>query len=85
MPPLHFVVDVINRYEELIQNKAVRSINANNIGNRLCLQRLVSVVIFIAERELAFRDGEIVGSPRSFSKKFSKRFSSKYLKKMRCF
>jgi len=38
---------------------------------------LVSVVKFIAERGLAFRDDENVGSPRKFSKKFSELFSSK--------
>jgi len=50
----------------------------NNIENRLCLQRLVSVAKFIAERGLAFRDDENVGLSRKFSKKFSKHFSSKY-------
>jgi len=45
------VVYVIHHYEELIQNWPVRSINANNFGNRLCLQRLVSGVKFIAERQ----------------------------------
>jgi len=44
MPHLHLVADVINHYAELIQNSPVRSINLNNIWNRLCLQRLVSVV-----------------------------------------
>jgi len=53
----------------------------NNIGNRLCLQRLVSVVKFSAERGLAFRGDENDGSPESFSKNCSKLFSSKYLKK----
>jgi len=43
------------------------------------LQRLVSVVKFIAERGLAFRDDENVGSSRnSFQAKFQK-------KDMRCF
>jgi len=78
MPRLYLVADVINHYEELIQNWPVRSINASNIGNRLCLQRLVSVVKCIAERGLAFRDDEKVVSPRIFSKKFSQLFSSKY-------
>ena len=50
----------------MISSQPVRSINANNIGNRLCLQRLVSVVKFIAERGLAFRDGENAVSPRKF-------------------
>jgi len=74
MPRLHLVADVINHYEELIQNWPVRSINANNIGNRLCLQRLVSVVKFISERELEFRDDENVGSPRTFFQKIVKTF-----------
>jgi len=52
MPRLHLVVDVINHCEELMQNWPVRSINANNIGNHLCLQRLFSAVKFIAERGL---------------------------------
>ena len=38
----------------------------SNIGNHLCLQRLVSVVKFIAEGGLAFDDDENVGSPRKF-------------------
>jgi len=38
----------------------------NNIGNRLCLQSLVAVVKFIAERGLAFGDDENVGSHRKF-------------------
>jgi len=73
---LHLIADLINNYEELIQNWPVRSVNVNNIGNRLCLQRLVSVVKFIAER-LAFRDNENVESPRKFFQKFSKLLSSK--------
>jgi len=44
----------------------VRSTNANNVENRFCLQRLVSVVKFIAERGLALRDDENVGSSRKF-------------------
>jgi len=60
MPRIHLVADVINHYEELTQNQPVRSINANKIGNCLCLQRLVSVVKFIAERGLAFGDDENV-------------------------
>jgi len=74
MPRLHLIADVINHCEELIQNWPVRSTNANNIGNRLCLQRLVSVIKFIAERGLAFRDDENVGSPRSFFQKIFKAF-----------
>ena len=66
MPRLRLVADVITHYEESIQSYPVRPINANNIGNRLCLQRLVSVVKFIAERGLAFRDDENVVSPRNF-------------------
>jgi len=38
----------------------------------LLLQRLVFVIKFIAERGLAFRDDENVGSPRIFSSKYSK-------------
>jgi len=57
MPRLRLVRDVINHHEELMQSYPVRSINANNIGNRFC-QRLVSVVKFIAERGLTFRDDE---------------------------
>jgi len=65
-----------------MQSKPVRSINASNIGNRFCLQRLVSVVKFISERGLVFRDDEDVGSSRDFSKRFSKLFSRK--DKKRC-
>jgi len=36
------------------------------MGNRFCLQRLVSVVKFISEGGLAFRDDENVGSSREF-------------------
>jgi len=54
----------------------------NNIGNRLCLQRLVSVVKFIAERGLAFRDDENVGSSRKlFQKNFQTFFQAKFQKK----
>jgi len=77
MPRLHLVADVINHYEELIQNWLVRSINTNNIGNRLCLQRLVSVLKFISERGLAFSDDENVGSPRMFFQKNFKAFFQK--------
>jgi len=66
MPRLHSVADLINRYEELIQSLQGTSINANNIGSRYCLQRLVLVVKFIAERGLAFRDDESIGWPRNF-------------------
>jgi len=63
------VADVINHYEELMQSYPVRSINANNIVNHLCLQCLVSVVKFIAERELAFRGDENVRSHKNFFRK----------------
>jgi len=36
MPRLRLVADVINHYDEVIQSQLVRSINANNIGNRFC-------------------------------------------------
>jgi len=81
MSLLHLVADVINHHEEMIQKQPVRSINANNIGNRLCLHHFVSVVKFIAERGLTIRDDENVGLSRKFFQKFSKLFSSKYLKK----
>jgi len=81
MPRLHLVADVINHYEELIQNQPVKSINANKIGNRLCLQCLVSVVKFIAETGLAFRDDEDVGSPRKIFQKIFKTFFKQILKK----
>jgi len=48
----------------------VRSINAKNIGNRFCLQRLVSVVKFSAEQGMPLRGDENVESPESFSKIF---------------
>jgi len=38
--------------------------------NRLCLQRLVSVAKFTAERGLMFRDDENAGSPKNFFQKF---------------
>jgi len=41
----------------------------------------ISVVKFIAERELAFRDHENAGSPRKFFKKFFKTFFKQILKK----
>jgi len=48
----------------------------------MCLQRLVSVVKFIAERELAFRDDENVGSLRNFfQKNFQNFFQAKFQKK----
>jgi len=81
MPRLHLVADVINHYEELIQSSSVRSINANNIRNCLCLQRLVSVVKFIAERGPAFRDIENVGTPRNFFQKLFKTFFKQIPKK----
>jgi len=81
MPRLHLVADVINHYEELIQNQPVKSINANKIGNRLCLQCLVSVVKVVAERGLAFRDDENVGSPRKIFQKIFKTFFKQILKK----
>jgi len=74
MPRLHIVADVINHCEELIQNYPVRSINANNIRNHLCLQRLVSVIKFIDERGLAFGDDENVESPRKFFQNIFKTF-----------
>jgi len=52
------VADVINHCEELMQNWPIRSISEKNIGNCLCLQRLVSVVKFIAKLGLAFRNDE---------------------------
>jgi len=87
MPRLRLVADVINHCEELMQSQPVRSINANNIENRFCLLHLVSVVKFIAERRLAFRDDENVGSPRQFfQKKFQNFFQAKFqIKKMRSF
>jgi len=80
MPRLHLVADVIKYYKELIKNWPVRPINANNFVNRRCLQRLVSVIKFIAERGLAFGDDENVVSPRYFFQRFSK-LSSKFLKR----
>jgi len=54
------------------------SVNENDIGNRFCLQRFVSVIKFIAERGLAVRgNDEDVGSPRNFSKHFSSKISKK--------
>jgi len=46
------------------------------------VQRVVSAVKFIAERGLAFRDDENVGSPRRvFKKKFQSIFQAKFQKK----
>jgi len=71
MPRLCLVADVINHYGELIQRELIRSIKANNIGNRFCNG---SVVKFNAERGLTFRDDQKVGSPRNFLKQiFNKR------------
>jgi len=53
----------------------------NNIGNRLCLQRLVSVVKLIAERGLVFRNDENVESPRNFFQKFFTNFFQANIKK----
>ena len=52
-------------------------------GHSICLQRLVSVVKFIAERRLAFRDDENVGSPRKFFQKIFKTYFKQILKR-RC-
>ena len=73
-----------NHYEALIQNSLVRSTNANNIGNRLWLQRLISVVKFVAERGLPFRDDTNVRSPRKFFQKIFKTSFKQILKKRRC-
>jgi len=67
-----------------MQSKPVRSVNAHNIGNRFCLQRLVSVVKFISERGLAFRDDENVGSSRKFFQKIFQNFFQAKLKNRRC-
>jgi len=48
---------------------------------RPCLHRLDSVVKFIAERGLAFRDDENVGSPRKFYQKIFNTFFKQILKK----
>jgi len=72
MARLRLVADVTNHYEELIQSKPVRSINEKNNENRFCLQRLVSVIKFIAERGLAFREDETLDRAGSFFKKFFK-------------
>jgi len=69
MPRSHLVAEIIDHYEHLIQNQPVRSINAKNIGNCLCLQHLGSVVKFIAEQELGFEDDEMLDRPESFSTK----------------
>jgi len=58
------------------------SINANNIGNRLCLQRLVAAIKFITERGVPFRDDENVGSPGSFFQKIFKGIFKQIEKKM---
>jgi len=63
--------------EEQIQSWTVRSINANDIGNRHCLQRLVSVVRFISERGREFRNDENVGSPTTFFQNNFNPFSRK--------
>jgi len=49
-----------------------------------CLQRLVSVVKFIAERRLAFRDDENVGSPRTSFQKIFKIFFKQVFEKRGC-
>jgi len=54
-------------------------------GNRLCLQRLVSVVKFIAERGLAFRDDQIRWTTQKVFPKNFQNFFKHILKKMRCF
>jgi len=55
----------------------------NNIGNRLGLQRSVSVVKFVSERGLAFRGDENVGLPRKFFQKIFKTFLKQIFKKRR--
>jgi len=55
------------------------------LGNRFCLQRLVSVVKFIAERGLRFKDDENAGSPRNVFHKYFQNFFQANKKKMRCF
>jgi len=54
----------------------------NNIGNRFRPQRLVSVVKFINEPELEFRDDENVGSPRNFFQKDFQNFFQTKLQKL---
>jgi len=80
MPQLYLFADVINHYEELIQNYPVRSTKTKNIGNRVCL---VSVVKFIAERGLPFKDDKNVGSPKKFFQKIFKTFLKQNFKKRR--
>jgi len=59
-----------------IHMELVSQVNqCEKIENRFCLQRLVSVIKFMAEGRLAFRgDNENVELPRTF---FSKKFSKK--------
>jgi len=73
---------LFDQYQNLFE--CVRPINPKNIGNRLCLQGLLSVVKFIAERGLAFGDDENVGSPRKFFEKIFNTFFKQILKKRRC-
>jgi len=69
MPRLCFVADVINHYEEFIQSY----VNQCQQCWKSLLQRLLFVLKFIAERGLAFRDNENVGSPKKlFQAKFQK-------------
>jgi len=70
MPRLYLVADVINHWRNYADIDG--QVNATNIGNLLCLQRLVSVVKLIVQRGVAFRDDENVGSPRKFFQKIFK-------------
>ena len=65
-PRLRLVADVTNHYEELIQSKLSDQSMPKHRNSPL--QGLVSVVKFIAERGLTFRDDENVGSHRNFFK-----------------
>jgi len=65
----------------LQSDKPVSSINTNYIENRFCLQRLVSIVKFVAERGLAFRNDETVGSPRNFFQIIFQNFFKQNFKK----
>ena len=79
MPRLHLVADVLiimkNQYRTSQSGQSVRTISEIPSA----LHRLVSVVRFIAERGLAFRDDENFGWPRKFYQKIFETFFKQIL------
>jgi len=82
MPRSCLVADVIYSLRRIVAELASQ-VNQREqyFENSFCLQSLVYVAKFIAERGLALRDKENVGSPRNFFHKNVKTFFKKYFEK----